>query len=495
MSQEHRLIVADLLDRLAGEDPALPVLRDTRIQLTAAEAAEACARLAAVLKEFGLRARDRLLIVSENDVATPLLALAAQKLGAWPALANARVGIGELTGMRNRVRPRLIVHAVAGSPAAMAVAQGRTVTEWIDPAAGLLLVERGGDDVVADEDGHPVVALLLFTSGTTGNAKAVMWSHEGLLALGRVLAKTRATTRSSTVQCAAPLSHMMGVSNWMAALTAGANLNLMPRLDPAALVAAIEAGEITHLSLVPAAYRRLCDHLDSTCVDLRGKGLAYISCGGAPLDQSLKSRIEDRLGVRLVNGYGMTECAPGSRTLPQSESPADCIGWPEPGVQMRVDAPEGESVGELLMRSETRMIGYYGDPAATAGMLRVDGWVATGDLATAAADGSFRIVGRIKEMIIHSGFNVYPAEVEAALQELPQVDQAAVLGKAADDGDEDVVAFVCLKRGETVSGLELRMALSGRLAPYKIPGRIEIIDEMPLGPTGKIAKKILAARR
>ena len=190
-----------------------------------------------------------------------------------------------------------------------------------------------------------------------------MWSHDGLAELGRVLATSRATTASSVVQCAGPLAHIMGISNFMAALAAGATLQLMPKLDVAALVAAIR-GTRDHAPFARAdGYQRLCDHLETRGISLQDSGLRYISAGGAPLDPMLKQRVERLFGLRLVNGYGMTECAPGSRTRPDRDAPASCIGWPEAGVEMKVD---GDDTGELLIRSATRMVGYFGAAGDTA---------------------------------------------------------------------------------------------------------------------------------
>jgi acyl-CoA synthetase (AMP-forming)/AMP-acid ligase II len=277
----------------------------------------------------------------------------------------------------------------------------------------------------------------------------------------------------------------MGISNFMAALVAGATLQLMPKLDVAMLIAAIQAGEVTHLSLVPTAYQRLCDYMEGDGLSLSGKGLRYISVGGAPLDPTLKIRVERLLGLRLVNGYGMTECAPGSRTRPDRDAPADCIGWPESGVEMKID---GDDTGELLMRSATMMLGYFGAPSEAVAILRPDGWLATGDLARRLPDGSFQLVGRKKEMIIRSGFNVYPAEVEAALNALPTVRESAVLGCKLADGNEEVVAFVQLRDAASQDVVSIASELALRLAPYKRPARIVLVEDFPLGPTGKIAK-------
>ncbi len=478
------VIFPDVLEAHARRAATLAAFRDSARSINYLDAAREVERLAARLASSGLGAGDRMLIVSENNVATPLLILAAQRIGAWPAPVNARSGAAELAAMRACADPRLVVYATDGSTSASALARLESTDEWADPQCGSLLVARGMV-AVADASPRTDVGLLLFTSGTTGSAKAVMWSHDALVELGRVLARSRATMQGSVVQCAGPLSHIMGISNFMAALVAGATLQLMPRLDVAVLAAAIEAGEVTHLSLVPTAYQRLCDHLDANGNSLRGKGLRYISAGGAPLDPTLKLRVERLLGLRLVNGYGMTECAPGSRTRPDRDAPADCIGWPETGVEMRID---GDDTGELLIRSATMMLGYFGAPGEAAAILRPDGWLATGDLARQLPDGSFQLVGRKKEMIIRSGFNVYPAEVEAALNSLPDVRQSAVLGRKLADGNEEVVAFVQLRDAATQDVASIASDLGQRLAPYKRPARFVLVEDFPLGPTGKIAK-------
>jgi long-chain acyl-CoA synthetase len=483
------MIVADRLVDHAREAPTRAAYRDATRTIDFSTAAQAVERLSQRLADLGLQPRERMLIVSENDLATPLLMLAAQRIGAWPAPVNARVGAAELAAMRTCARPALVLFATDASVAAAKLVERDVTQPWLDETCGTLHIARECNlDTSAAVDTN--VALLLFTSGTTGRAKAVMWSHDGLAELGRVLAASRDTKAGSAVQCAGPLSHIMGISNFMAALAAGATLQLMPRLDVAALASAMAAREITHLSLVPTAYQRLCEYLDAHRISLQNAGLRYISAGGAPLDPTLKERVERLLGLRLVNGYGMTECAPGSRTRPDRDASASCIGWPEAGVDMKVD---GDETGELLIRSAMRMIGYFGAPGETAAMLRPDGWLATGDLARRLPDGSFELVGRKKEMIIRSGFNVYPAEVEAALNALPAVSQSAVIGRTLEDGNEEVVAFVRLREPGSTDAATLGHAAAERLAPYKRPSRIVLVDDFPLGPTGKILKHRLAA--
>jgi acyl-CoA synthetase (AMP-forming)/AMP-acid ligase II len=301
----------------------------------------------------------------------------------------------------------------------------------------------------------------------------------------------------------APLSHIMGIANLMVTLWAGATLALMGRLDLKELVDALASGERTHLSAVPTVYARLCEYITANHIDLSRHRVRYLSAGGAPLDAGVKARVEELFGVRLVNGYGMTECAPGCRSRADVDTPAESIGWPEEGVEARIvkqDATPAateaadvaaEETGELWLRSPSSMLGYYRDPAATAAALRPGGWLATGDLARWRPDGSIALVGRCKEMIIRAGFNVYPAEVEAAINRQPGVLQSGVVGRKRADGDEEVVAFVQPRVDASLEVATLRAGLRAQLAPYKVPAQIVVVEQLPLGSSGKIHKAVL----
>jgi long-chain acyl-CoA synthetase len=253
-------------------------------------------------------------------------------------------------------------------------------------------------------------------------------------------------------------------------------------------------------------YARMCDYISANRIDLSRHRVRYLSAGGAPLDAGVKARVEELFGVRLVNGYGMTECAPGCRSRADLDAPAESIGWPEDGVEARIvkrsDAAAvgeavdvaGEETGELWLRSPSRMLGYYRDAAATAAALRPGGWLATGDLARWRPDRSIALVGRCKEMIIRAGFNVYPAEVEAAINRQPGVLQSGVVGRKQADADEEVVAFVQPRAGASLDVAALRTGLRAQLAPYKVPSRIVVVEQLPLGSSGKIHKAALTER-
>jgi acyl-CoA synthetase (AMP-forming)/AMP-acid ligase II len=232
--------------------------------------------------------------------------------------------------------------------------------------------------------------------------------------------------------------------------------------------------------------------------------LRYASAGGSPLDLDLKRRVEAVIGSPLNNGYGLTEYSPTvSLTRPwRPQADASC-GPAIPGTQLRIADPETGaelppgSVGELLIKGPGALLGYYRAPEATAAVLREDGWLDTGDLAQIDDAGSLHIAGRSKELIIRSGFNVYPPEVEAVLNSHPEVTQSAVVGRAIP-GNEEVVAFVQFCPGAQSSSEQIAAFAAERLAPYKRPSEIVVLQEFPAGSTGKILKnklKDMAAER
>jgi acyl-CoA synthetase (AMP-forming)/AMP-acid ligase II len=246
-------------------------------------------------------------------------------------------------------------------------------------------------------------------------------------------------------------------------------------------------------------YAKLLEYLEQKGRDLKAPTLRYMSSGGAPLDIDWKRRIEKRFGTALNNGYGLTEASPTvSQTLIHARRDDDSIGPALPWVEVRfVDPTSGQDVasgepGELWVRGPNIMKGYYRDPAATATAVTADGWLKTGDLCRRDPDGALFLVGRCKELIIRSGFNVYPPEVETALNAHPLVTHCAVVGRTVP-GNEEVIAFVEIIPGATLSEEDLKSFVHDRLAPYKRPQRIFIVSSMPASATGKIQKHHLVA--
>lgn len=227
----------------------------------------------------------------------------------------------------------------------------------------------------------------------------------------------------------------------------------------------------------------------------RGR-LRYIAVAGAPLDLSLRGRTEQALGLPMLNSYGITECGPAiSGMREESEIAGVSVGQRVPGIELRVVRPDGDTVepgevGELRVRGPGVMLGYYRAPELTAAAIDEAGWFNTGDLARVDGDYLY-VVGRTKELIIRSGFNVYPPEVEAVLNSHPEVVQSAVVGRAVE-GNEEVIAYVQLTAGARADAAALMDYASARLTAYKRPSRIVALESLPASSTGKILKHRLA---
>jgi acyl-CoA synthetase (AMP-forming)/AMP-acid ligase II len=244
----------------------------------------------------------------------------------------------------------------------------------------------------------------------------------------------------------------------------------------------------------PAMYAKLLAHCALTGMRASAPRLRVAQSGGAPLTPALKAHFEAAVGIPLQNGYGMTEAAP-SICQTRIEAPrADCsVGTPIPGIEVRLHGAENnpEGVGEIQVRGPNVMKGYYRAPELTAATVSADGWLSTGDLARIDADGAFHVVGRSKELIIRSGFNVYPVEVEGVLNAHPDIVQSAVVGRPVE-GNEEVVAFIEIARdAQPPTEDALRAYLRERLSPYKLPSEIVVLEQLPAAATGKILKKEL----
>jgi len=323
-----------------------------------------------------------------------------------------------------------------------------------------------------------------------------MLSHRNLLFSAKVASAQREPTDKA--YCVLPISHIVGYSNILiGSLMVGATVQLVPRFDPVALIAAIANDGITLMFGVPATYQRLLEYKTVAGIDRLPRGkLRRLAVAGAPLDATLKSKIEAEFGLPLGNGYGITECAPaiaGVRgATPRGD---DAVGSLITGIKARLVKPGGGAVapgevGELHVRGPNVMRGYYRAPEATAAVIDADGWFNTGDLARFDGDILY-IVGRTKELIIRSGFNVYPAEVEAVLNEHPAVVQSAVIGRSVP-GNEEVVAYVQLCPGSAATPADLIAHATRLLTPYKRPSEIIVLDALPAASTGKILKHRLA---
>ena len=415
------------------------------------------------LESLGIRAGDRMMIVSENCIALAALLLAASRIEAWAIVANPRLSPRELDQIRDHSGARRMFFTPDVSREAAAHAQRCSAeTRQFGPlkAIGVSALNEGAVAEAVENDPAKQVAVLIYTSGTTGTPKGVMLTHDNLLVSAATTAHFRKMQANDKIYVVLPISHIVGISLLIMTLMVGATVRLVSKYDPAALTKAMAEEGITILNGVPATYQRLLEHKAVAGLTRLDRGsLRLIAVAGAPLDLDLKSRVERELGLPLSNGYGITECSPGISGVrfdaPRSDQ---AVGTLLPGVEARIRTVDGipvakGEIGELHVRGRNVMRGYYRAPDLTAKAVDGEGWFNTGDLARFDGECLY-IVGRTKEMIIRSGFNVYPAEVEAVLSSHKDVVQSAVVGRSVD-GNEEVVAFVQLIQGSKVTPAEL----------------------------------------
>lgn len=464
--------------------------------LTYAELKNAVLRAADDLAERGLDSGDRLLVLCENSVATAVAIFAAQRLRAWAVPLNARLSAAEVDAVIAHCTPRLIITTDAVSEDA--AAHGRRLEARPAPTSvwfGASIAERiAGEREPRSEDPKQQVAALIYTSGTTGQPKGVMLTHDNLLFIAGRSSELRRLTPDDRIYAVLPVSHVFGLASVLnGSLYQGSRLDLVPRFDAEAVAHAFAKDGITVFQGVPQMYARLVT-LAASRGGLEAPRLRYLSSGGAPLDVGLKRRVEVLWGLTLHNGYGLTETSPTVSTT-RIEWPADddSTGPAIPDVEMRITGPGGEpvgpsEVGEIEVRGRLVMKGYYRAPGETAAVLKPDGFLKSGDLGLIDGRGHLYVVGRAKELIIRSGFNVYPPEVEGVLTACPDVAAAAVLGRKAGDGNEEIVAFVQPGLGQTIDIDALRAHAAERLAPYKRPGEYRVMVELPAAATGKLLK-------
>jgi long-chain acyl-CoA synthetase len=492
--------IHEAADRHVAESPdRIALIEDCRIW-TYRELNRSVAEVAAALGSLGVRAGDRMMIVSENCIALAALLLAASRIDAWAIVANPRLSARELDQIRDHSGARRMfftsnVSKEAAAHASRHGAEARQLGPFDEIGVGPLNGTAVAEPVEADPAKQ--VAVLIYTSGTTGTPKGVMLTHENLLISAKTTAHFRRMDAGDKVYVVLPISHIVGISLLIMTLMVGATVRLVSKSDPAALAKAIAEERITILNGVPATYQRLLEYKAIKGLAKLDRGsLRLIAVAGAPLDLDLKSRVEQEFGLPLSNGYGITECSPGISGVRFDAPRADhAVGTLLPGVEARVRTTDGipvanGEVGELHVRGRNIMRGYYRAPDLTARVIDSEGWFNTGDLARFDGDCLY-IVGRTKEMIIRSGFNVYPAEVEAVLSAHEAVVQCAVVGRAVE-GNEEVVAFVQLMQGSPVKSAELMAFINPQLTSYKRPSEIIVLDALPATSTGKILKHKLA---
>ncbi|MGR3760376.1 class I adenylate-forming enzyme family protein [Roseobacteraceae bacterium NS-SX3] len=477
------------LDRQAAERPDAPAFQGSGGAWTFAELSSAADAVSAELRKAGVQPRDRVMVLCENCRAAVAALFAASRLGAVAVPVNARMSAGEVGRIIAHARPAAVLMTAHVSPEAAAHAE-RLEAKRISGRFGELHLAAPHP---SSPDAPEEVAVILYTTGTTGDPKGVMLTHENMRFGGRTSAELRDMRPGDVIYGVLPITHVFGLASVVtASLYAGAQVLLEARFSAAKLYEALRGG-VTRLAAVPQMHALVMQYAKEQGLQKLGSGaLQYVSSGAAPLDPEWKRKAEAFYGVALQNGYGMTETTAGiCATKNSAPGDADVSTGPAlPGVEVRLDESVpggGDGLGEVMVRGPNVMLGYYRNPEETARVLSPDGWLRTGDLGRFDGKGFLHIEGRCKELIIHGGFNVFPPEVEAALNAHPKVVQSAVVGRRVQ-GDEEVLAFVQVAEGDAPDAEELRAFAGRQLAGYKRPRQIILATALPAAPTGKILK-------
>jgi fatty-acyl-CoA synthase len=487
--------------RRARISPSRTALIGAQRTLTYAELAERTARLAGVLRRLGVGHGDRVAYLGVNAVETFETFFASWLLGAIAVPLNYRLSGPEIQYMLADSGVAVLVHS--GDTDAL-VAAAEPLPESVHH-----LLAIGGDYAAEIERGPALVeeppvgladpALILYTSGTTGRPKGAVLTHGNLtwntinyLAHVDVLSTDRAL-------CIAPLFHCVGIGQvTLPTLFKGGSVEVLAKVDPGTVLERVSAAGITSFSAVPTMLQMMVEHPAWASADLGS--LSLVQYGGSPVQERVARAWLDR-GVRLLQGYGMTEAAPGVYMSTHDGTPAHptSVGVPHfftDVAQLRDErpAPVGGAPAELLVRGPHVFPGYWNRPEDTEASF-VDGrWFRTGDVLRVDDDGWAHVVDRVKDLYISGGENVYPAEVEAVAVQLDAVANCAVVGVADERWGEVGVGYVQLREGAALSEAELRAHLEAHLARYKVPKYLEFVPELPRNATGKIRRVDLRHR-
>ena len=337
--------------------------------------------------------------------------------------------------------------------------------------------------------------MLVYTSGTTGKPKGAELTHFQLYMNCTVAGGLFGVRSDDVVLAVLPFFHVFGLSSVINVFVRhGGCLSILPRFQPSAVLDALEGDRCTVIGAVPTMLHAMAQ-MDITGRDLSALRVAV--SGGASLPEDIMRIFEDKYGIEVLEGYGMTETASSCSFNRPGDRKVLSIGKPLWGVRMRVADSSGQPlppgrdhVGEILIRGHNVMKGYLGRPEATAETLR-GGWLHTGDLGYMDEDGFYFIVDRAKDLVIRGGYNVYPREIEEVLYAHPLILEAAVIGKPDERLGEEVVAVVALREGASLGAEEIIAYCRERLAAYKYPREIRFMAELPKGPSGKILKAAL----
>ncbi len=503
---KHVMDLAEWFGRRVARDPDRPALTCEGVTWTYSELRDRVDRMSGVLAAGGIRAGDRVGHLGFDDPQFFVIMFAAARLGAILVPFNFRLSAVELAfciedsgthtlivgpehieaidSVRDQLSCKRFIHRSASAPGWESAIE---LMDAVGPEQVPAAVRSSADDV----------ALIMYTSGTTGKPKGAMMTHGNFWTdnLNEII--TFGLTADDVTLSFAPLYHVGGLlCTTLATLMLGGHLILQRAFDPGNAIRAIQESRVTVTFGVPAMLLFISQHPDFESADL--SSLRVVAVGGAPLPEPLLRLYLDR-GIPAVSGYGLTETAamatamPADRVIEKLGSSGSAPLLTEIKLidsELRTLAVAGES-GEICVRGGNVTKGYWNRPDETREAFTSDGWFRTGDIGYMDSDGFLYVQDRLKDMVITGGENVYPAEVESVLYDHPDIAEVAVIGAPDERWGERVVAVVATKAGRSITLESLRSFAEGRLARYKLPSELRLVDALPRNPTGKVLKQEL----
>ena len=452
------------------------VLRAGDRSITRDELRERAGEVAGGLHDLGLNPGDRVALYAANSLDWVFAYLGVQRAGGCVVLMNPDYHRAEAEHILHDSEPAFVI---ADGPRAKIVEK---IGPRIVPLETLPLGASPAMPALTPES----AAAILYTSGTTGRPKGALLDHGNFLAQGRGAIEVWRWTSRDVLVHALPLFHLHGLGMGLhGTLLSGGSATLVP-FTPAGVVAELKRGGTMFFG-VPSMYQRLCDWLDENPTDL--SHVRVFVCGSAPLPPALFERCARLLGQPPVERYGITEGGIVVTNPYEGPRQPGRVGLPFPGVEVKL----GE-LDEVLLKGGQVFSGYWRNPQATREAFTDDGFFRTGDVGEIGEDGTLAIRGRIKELIITGGFNVYPREVELVLEAHPAVQEVAVAGVPSEKWGEEVTAFVVPSGSEPLIESELIAFAQERLASYKCPKRVVKIDMLPRNAMGKVQRSVLTSR-
>jgi fatty-acyl-CoA synthase len=488
MSGEHTL--GRWLEDRRRNTPARVAIDIEGTRITYGELADRAWRMTSALAARGVERGDRVATLTPNSADHVALLFACARRGLALQPLNWRLLPSEIRYQLDDAEPSLLVVDPAHADLATETGSAVPLVQFAD------LDATGPVPGVDVQDDDPL--LLAYTSGTTGTPKGAILTHANCFWTNLSFDRTSGIGDDDVVLQVLPQFHSGG---WnvqpLLAWWKGATVVLEPRFDPARAIRLIEEKGVTTMMGVPATYLFMAEQPEFATCDLSSLRLAVV--GGAPMPESLLETWHAR-GVGIVQGYGLTEAAPNVLCLPQEDAARKVgfAGKPYPHVDVALRDPgsgtllDGHATGELVVRGPNVFAGYWRNPEATAAAF-ADGWLLTGDVAERDEEGYYRIVGRLKDLVISGGENVYPAEIEDVLHAHPAVSEAAVVGVPDERWGEACIAFVVLRPGHELDEEAVLEWCAGRLARFKVPKGVRFVDALPRSGMDKVLKDELRA--